>query len=228
MENKHSDIRKFKLDWVNDFDTKNIVAKRQSSQGCIPEAWVEEIGDNDDESSSLCGAGNSAQPSGEIGTTRLWVVERTEYAAQKCLHVDATRSSRKRWRCAIGSDGHGSDSIPRAGSEESSCRDSGKRKVALFASCCAECERSRCIDEDPRFKFAIGDAVTYMGLAESGGHIPIDTTNVITRLIGANLARLGTVPGGEPAMVALQESVETAGDSDFESAEDFRGGGSVN
>ncbi len=203
MENKHSDIGKFKFDWVNDFDAKNIVAKSQGSQGRIPQAWVEEIRDDDDESSPLCGAGNSAQPSGEVGTTWLWVIERTEYAAQKCLHMYAARSCRNRWRCASRSDGHRSNSVTRAGGEESCCRCGRKREVALFAGCGAECERSRCINEDPRFEFPIGDAVTHVGLAESGGHIPIDATNVVTRLIGADLARLGTVPGGEPAVVAL-------------------------
>ena len=117
--------------------------------------------------------------------------------------MDAARSSGNGWRCAIGSDGHRSNSVTRAGGEESCCRNSSKRKVALFAGCGAECERSRCINKDPGFEFAIGDAVTYMGLAESGGDVPIDTTNVITRLIGADLARLRTVTGGEPAMVAL-------------------------
>ena len=203
MENKHSDIGKFKFDWVNDFDAKNIVAKSHGSQGRIPQAWVEEIRDDDDESSPLCGAGNAAQPGGEIGTARLWVIEGAKYAAQECLHMDAARSSRN-WRgCTIGSDGHRPNAVARTSGEETSCRNPRKRKVALFTGCGAERERRRCIDKDPCFQFAIGDAVTHMGLAESGGDVPIDTTNVVTRLIGTNFARLGTVSGGEPAMVAL-------------------------
>jgi hypothetical protein len=227
MKNKHSNIGNFEFDGVDDFDAKNVVTKSQSAKGCIPEPWVEEIRDDHDEPSSLCGAGNAAQPGGEVGTARLWVIEGAKDSSQERLHMNATRSSWNRWGCAIGSDGHRSNAVARASGEETSCRNPRKRKVALFTSCGAKCERRRCINKDPGFQFAIGDAVTHMGLAESGGDVPIDATNVVTRLIGTNFARLGTVSGGEPAMVALQESVESAGDSDFESAEDFRGGGSV-
>ena len=50
----------------------------------------------------------------------------------------------------------------------------------------------------------------------SSGHVPVDAADVVARLVDAGLAGFGAVAGHEPAVVAVQQTVEPAGDGQLE------------
>ena len=223
MEDEHPDIGKCEFDRVDHFDTQHIVAEGEGAQRSIPRAGIEEIGDHDDQASSLGGPGDATQSGRQIGATGLRGIEGSQHLTEKRLHMHPSGTGGDRGRGALRTEGHRPDAVPGPSSEEAGRSDPGKSQVTLFTSGGAEGQRRRSIDHDPCLEFAVGDAVAHMGLTQASGDVPIDTANIVTWLIGAYLTGLGSVTGGKASVVALKQSVESTGHGDFESAEDLRG-----
>ena len=110
------------------------------------------------------------------------------------------------------------------GSEKANSSRRGQREVALFHSCGPEVEARRLVDDDPRLEFAISDSDAHVGCLRPGGHVPIDTAHVVARHVRTRFAGLGAVAGDEAPIVALQQTVELAGDRQLEPAENFTRG----
>ena len=66
------------------------------------------------------------------------------------------------------------------------------------------------------FEFAIGDRLPYVHLLGASGDVPVDSANVVTRLVGPRLARLRAVARRDPLVVAVENSVEPPVDLELE------------
>jgi hypothetical protein len=110
------------------------------------------------------------------------------------------------------------DAVPRARGEKADGRDRGDGKVALLALGGAEVEARRQVAEHPRLEFPIGDGVAHVRRLHTGGDVPVHAPDVVSRLVLARFARFGPVRGHEAAVIALQQAVEPARDSEVEAA----------
>ena len=76
---EHSDIGKRHLKWVEYFDAKNVVAKRERSHRMAPVVGAEEIGDDDDEAPSFRCGREATETEREISPTLAGVTESGEH-----------------------------------------------------------------------------------------------------------------------------------------------------
>jgi len=54
VKEKHSDIRKFDFDRVDDLDAEHVVSKSERPQSGVPWSWVKKIGDDHDQTAPFC------------------------------------------------------------------------------------------------------------------------------------------------------------------------------
>jgi hypothetical protein len=66
-----------------------------------------------------------------------------------------------------------------------------------------------------------------MGLAESCGYVPVNPADVVAWLVGPNFSGFRAVTRRQSTMVSLEQSIEPTSHTDFEAAENLRGGGAV-
>ena len=62
-----------------------------------------------------------------------------------------------------------------------------------------------------------------MWIAQACGDVPIDTTDVVAGLVGADIARFGSVARGETPVIALEKPVETSGDAELKATQHLSG-----
>ena len=91
--------------------------------------------------------------------------------------------------------------------------------IGLAAIGSAEPHREGAVEHDPRDEDALGELHPNVCLARSGGHVPVDQADVVTRHVGAYLGEFGATAEQVRAVIAREEAVDAATDRELECTE---------
>ena len=99
------------------------------------------------------------------------------------------------------------------------CADRGGRgdhQVALLALGGAEVQRCRQVGDQPGLQLAVGHGLPDVRLGGAGRHRPVHPADVVARVVRPGVAGFGAGAGHQAEVVALQQSVESAPDGEFQ------------
>ena len=224
IEVEHADVGQLELAGVDDLDGRAPRGGRRARAAAGPTP----PGARKSETTTTrprrrVAAARRRSGAGEVGGARVVVLGRR--AAARC-------SSAWRWARPVRAGTRRRPARPRARPRRCGCRCAAVRKptAAMAASARSRFSQSAV----PKSRLAERSASTHVsssrsaivwrmwGSTRAGGDVPVDAADVVAGLVRPGLARLGAVAGHEPAVVALQQAVEAAGDGQLEAAQHLR------
>ena len=185
--------------------------------------FASEVADHRDEPASVGDGADPVDRSGEIRvaeTLGRWGGAEQRQDRTNLVRARAWRHDVDRWT----RDQHGAQTVLVAGREEPDARGRGRRDVRLVVGDGTELHGGRHVDHQPGGQVAVGDLLTNVGLAGSGGDVPVDPADVVARLVQPRLARLRPVTRRQALVVAVQDPVEPSGDRELECAQQLSDG----
>lgn len=218
VEDHIPDIGQFEVPRIEYFHCQHIVSCRDRSQRSLPIDRTEEITDHNCHPPPALRATKRFDGRTKISSHAVGGTGRRRDGPQQRLRVDSATPGRDPSRLCSGGN-HSTDAITSAAGQVGDCGGRRDSEISLLAPRRTEVETGRQIDDHPGFQLTIGDRLTNVRMSRPSSHRPVHLSDVVARLVLPRVAGLGTGSRNQSEVVAVQHTVETTADCQFQGAQ---------